>query len=66
MKPLINKDGITIKQLKDLVNNLPDINPTTGEEYEVWVMNTEKDGHSNPCKSIFKLNSGDIIFDTRE
>jgi hypothetical protein len=66
MKPLINKDGITIKQLKDLVNNLPDTNPTTGEEYEVWIMNTDKDGRSNSCKSILQLNKGDIIFNIRE
>lgn len=60
--PLVNKKGITIKELKDLVKDLPEVNPKTGEEYELWVMTGP--GTSSLVKSIWDLNSGDLIFDS--
>ena len=64
MKALRNPNGITIKQLKELVADLPEINPSTGEDYEVWVDGTScESGVSNVAKSIWQLNSGDIIIE---
>lgn len=64
MKHLVNKNGITVKQLKDLVKDLPETDPANGEDYEVWIDGTDcKPGLSNACKSIWQLNKGDIIFE---
>ena len=60
MKPLINKAGITIKQLKELVKDLPEENEY-GESYEVWVENTDDERLSNSAKTIMNLNKGDLI-----
>ena len=59
--PLTNEKGITIKELKELINSLPEVNPKTGEEYEVWMFT--EDRNSSPVKSICQLNKGDLIFD---
>jgi broad-specificity NMP kinase len=54
-----NKNGITIKQLKELVKDLPE-QDEYGDDFELWVM--DKDGHtSNIAKSIMQLNRGDLI-----
>ena len=54
-----NKNGITIKQLKELVKDLPE-QDEYGDDFELWVMN--KDGNtSNIAKSIMQLNRGDLI-----
>ena len=64
MKNLTNKEGITIKELKNWIKDLSEINEETGEEYEVWINGTNCEyGLSNPCKSILKLNKGDIILE---
>ena len=60
MEPLINKTGITIKELKDLVKDLPETDEYGGA-YEVWVENTDDEGLSNSAKTIMRLNRGDII-----
>jgi len=59
MKPLINKKGITVRELKEKINNLPDVNPNTNEENEVWIEHSK--GLSSPAISLFKLNQCDII-----
>ncbi len=64
MHPLTNPRGITIRQLKELIKDLPEVN-ADGEEFEVW-MNVSADEDnigSYVCKSIYKLNDGDIILD---
>jgi hypothetical protein len=61
MTPIENKTGITIKELKELVKELPE-KDGNGDDYEVWVENTGDDGLSNVVKTIWKLNQGDIIF----
>ena len=64
MKHLVNKNGITVKQLKELVKDLPETDPANGEDYEVWIDGTDcKPGLTNACKSIWQLNKGDIIFE---
>ena len=60
MKALINTNGITIKELKKLVKDLPE-QDENGEDFELWVMNTDGSGSSNVAKSIMQLNKGDLI-----
>ena len=60
--PLENKKGITIKQLKYLVKDLPE-QDENGEDFELWVMNTDGSSLSNVATSIIQLNSGDLIID---
>jgi len=64
MKALVNKTGITIKELKELVKDLPEVDEY-GEDYEVWVENTNDNGLSNAAKTIMQLNKGDIIVSIR-
>lgn len=64
MENLINTEGITIKELKNWLKDLPEIDEDTGEEFEVWINGTNCEyGLSNACKSIIKLNKGDIILE---
>lgn len=60
MKPLYNNNGITIKQLKELVKDLPE-QDENGENFELWVSNAK--GLSSVATSIMRLNRGDIIID---
>ena len=60
MNPLINKSGITIKQLKELVKDLPEQNEQ-GEDYELWIDNTDGSNLSNVSTEIWRLNKGDLI-----
>lgn len=64
MQPLINRAGITIGELKELVKDLPEVDED-GEDYEVWVENTDDEYLSNPAKTIMSLNVGDIIVSIR-
>ena len=64
MKALVNKTGITIKELKELVKDLPEVDEY-GEDYEVWVENTDDEGLSNSAKTIMRLNKGDILVSIR-
>ena len=50
--------GVTIKDLKEYVKDLPETDEN-GEDYEMWVEN--ENGTSNMVKSIWPLNSGDIL-----
>ncbi len=60
MKPLINKTGITIKELKKLIKDLPEVN-SCGENNELWVESTINPNLSSPARTIMKLNEGDLI-----
>ena len=60
MIKLINKNGITIKQLKELVKDLPETNKN-GDDYEVWI--GADNNLSNVAKQIWPLNDGDIIIE---
>ena len=60
MKALVNKTGITIKELKELVKDLPE-QDENGEDFELWVMNTDGSIMSNIATSIMQLNRGDLI-----
>lgn len=54
MKNIITKpNGLTIKELKDILKDLPE-NDKTGEPYEVWMMTNR--GLSSP------ISGSDILF----
>ena len=63
-QPFTNKIGITIKELKNLIKDLPE-SDDYGNEYELWVENTDDDGLSNPARSITQLNQGDLLISIR-
>ncbi len=65
MEILKSKIGITIKQLKDLVKDLPEIDEY-GADYEVWIENTDDRYLSNVAKQIIPLNGGDILISIKE
>lgn len=49
-----NVNGITIKQLKELVKDLPEVDDN-GDDYQVWLEDS-KTGLSNVCRSVWPLN----------
>lgn len=61
MQPLINHNGITVKQLKELIKDWPEVDEF-GEETTVWVGD---DGNSNIVTEVYQLNLGDIIFEIK-
>lgn len=62
-------NGMTVRQLKEVVKNWPEINEYTGDECEVWI---GTGGTSNPARYLFPLNrreddgkvSADILLET--
>lgn len=46
-------NGLTVRELKELIKNWPDTNAYTGEETEVWIGH---DGVSNWVKVVCPLN----------
>lgn len=63
--PLINPDGITIKELKEYVNNLPE-QDKYGEYFRLWATDSGDTCLSSPVKNIYPLNKGDLIMETEE
>lgn len=62
-KKLINTNGITVKQLKDLVKDLPE-QDEWGDDHTVWI---ETDtNRSNQAVEIWQLNGSDMLFCTRD
>ena len=60
---LRNENGITIRQLKEWIKDLPEVDKN-GEDYEVWIeMNS---GISNIAKTVWSLNEGDILFSSEK
>lgn len=53
-------DGLTIRELKAFICNMPDQNGYE-EDYEVWLQSG--DGMSRICTSISSLNQGDILLE---
>ena len=47
-----------------MVKDLPEVDEY-GEDYELWVENTDNEGLSNSAKTIMQLNKGDIIVSIR-
>jgi hypothetical protein len=62
--------GLTVKQLKEVIKDWPEVNEHTGEDCEVWIGGN---GISNQCKLIAPLNrrfykgevSADILLTTQ-
>tara|TARA_R110000851_G_scaffold51411_2_gene122038 strand:+ start:382 stop:570 length:189 start_codon:yes stop_codon:yes gene_type:complete len=61
MDSINNINGITIKELKNLVKDLPE-QDDNGENYTVWI--SKGDGLSSVSKSIWTLNEGDLLIDS--
>jgi len=59
MENIISENGITVKELKEFVKDLP-----VGDKddvYEVWVEHTDNERMSSIARSVMRLNKGDII-----
>ncbi len=55
---LKNKDGITMKQLKDYIKDMPDKNEN-GEDYEIFIETGQN--LSSIVTEIWDLNNGDLL-----
>jgi hypothetical protein len=60
MQPLININGITVKQLKELVKEWPDENEF-GHENLLWLENYGSPGFTNVAKQVCQLGKSDIL-----
>lgn len=58
MEPVSNEDGITVKQLKEWIRDLPEVD-SNGEDYEVWI--SANKGWSKLAVELSILNEGDVI-----
>lgn len=56
------KNGLTVRELKELIKNWPEVDEH-GDEAEVWV--EDEYGISNPVRSVWPLNSVDILFEMK-
>jgi len=63
LKPLDFKNGMTVRELKALVADLPE-KDDSGEDYEVWMMTG--DGLTSEVTSVSPLNEGDVLFGCRQ
>lgn len=61
--PVINDNGITVRQLKSFLEDYPD-RDEYGEEYGVWI--DKGSGLSSPARSLHRLNKHDIILGFEE
>ena len=55
MEAFFCPSGLTVRELRELLNNIPDTNPD-GEAFEVWVETGI--GLSSQVKSVWSLNNG--------
>lgn len=58
--PVYNENGITIKQLKIVVRDLPE-KDKNGLDYELWCHHKDNEGLSSIAIEIGQLNKGDLI-----
>ena len=49
-------DGMTVKQLKDLIKDWPEVYENTGEPCEVWIEDPTTGNSSQVIKIVFSLN----------
>lgn len=68
MRPLQVDNCLTLRELKDWLAQLPDKDPDTGEDLEVWMMTGQC--LSSPVNAVWPLNCdgrfGDICFHTAQ
>ncbi|MFA4971154.1 MAG: hypothetical protein WC683_00980 [bacterium] len=55
--PILRRDVITVRDLKQWVQGLAEVN-AVGDDTEVWIA-TEDGRHSNPCRELSPLNVRD-------
>ena len=60
---ITNKNGLTVKQLKEFIATLPDVD-SCGEDTEVWIETSA--GLSSVAVEACRLNEGDLILSTAE
>jgi hypothetical protein len=58
MEPLNSENGVTVRQLKEWVKVLPEVDGN-GEDYEVWI--SANKGWSKLATELCILNEGDVI-----
>ena len=56
--PLHTPKGMTVRELKALVSNLPE-QGANGVDYEVWL--GDGNGYTNPVVHAWQLNKGDLL-----
>jgi hypothetical protein len=65
-------NGLTVRELKQLIRDWPEVDEYTGEDREVWLGTGE--GYSSPARSVWELNvredngvrSADILLSIEE
>lgn len=64
--PKTFKQGLTVKELKELIKDWPEVNSSTGEPTEVWVGVGRN--LSSPVTEVWPLNkresSADLMFES--
>ena len=55
----MTKQPLTIKELKEFLKQIPDVDPETGDESEVWI--GSNNNLSNQCFEIMRLGRSDVI-----
>lgn len=61
-----NTDGLTLKELREIIDQMPDEDPLTGEPNEVWIGHDKRPhgtGLSSPATEVAELGRGSIIFE---
>jgi len=58
IKPHTFENGMTVKELKNLIATWPEVNEDTGEDCEVWLENV--DGCSNIITEVWPLNMREL------
>ena len=54
VKTCLFRNCLTIRQLKEVIKDWPEVNEYTGQECEVWI--TTGEGLSSPCVELEPLN----------
>ena len=60
MESIENSSGITVKELKELIKDLPETDEE-GNNFEIWIEHTENKDLSSIVNCVEQLNKGDII-----
>ncbi len=62
--PKVFLNCMTVKELKELIKDWPEVNPVTGEPCEVWL--DDGKGLTNPVMTVWPLNRRGPHEDGRE
>ena len=59
-----NPNGLTIRELKTFLGNIPEYTDELGEENSVWIANEE--GVSSPAVLVIRLNRYDVLLSVKD